>query len=57
VLFRSVIGAKACGWRAAWVQRDASSIFDPWEYSPDLTVHSLTGLAEALKADPARSES
>ena len=39
-----VIGAKACGLRAAWVQRDPKRIFDPWEYRADITVHSLTEL-------------
>jgi len=40
-----VIGAKACGLRTAWVQRDPKRAFDPWEFEPDLVVH---GLAELL---------
>jgi 2-haloacid dehalogenase len=44
-----VIGAKACGLRSAWVQRDPKRVFDPWEFQPDVTVHSLDGLAGKLK--------
>ena len=40
-----VIGAKACGLGAAWVRRDNRRVFDPWEYSPDLTVSSLLELS------------
>ncbi|HLJ24621.1 MAG TPA: haloacid dehalogenase type II [Candidatus Acidoferrales bacterium] len=43
-----VIGAKACGLRGAWVQRDPKRIFDPWEFQPDVTVHTLAGLAGKL---------
>jgi 2-haloacid dehalogenase len=39
-----VIGAKACGLRAAWVQRDPKAVLDPWGFSPDLVVHSLEAL-------------
>lgn len=45
-----VIGAKACGWQAAWIKRDAKSTFDPWEYMPDVTVGDLFHLPEALDA-------
>jgi 2-haloacid dehalogenase len=44
-----VIGAKACDLRAAWVQRDPKRLYDPWEYSPDLTVHNLRELTERLE--------
>ncbi len=44
-----VIGAKACGLRTAWVRRDAQRAFDPWEFEPDMTVHSLTELSEQMK--------
>jgi len=44
-----VIGAKACGLRTAWVQRDPKRVFDPWEFEPDAIVHSLAGLQEILK--------
>jgi len=43
-----VIGAKACGLRAAWVQRDPKRIFDPWEFAADATVHSLAELKDVL---------
>jgi 2-haloacid dehalogenase len=43
-----VIGAKACGLRTAWVQRDPQSIFDPWEFEPDLVVHGLEELSAKL---------
>lgn len=42
------IGAKACGLHAVWVQRDPKRVFDPWELQPDLVVHSLHELKEAL---------
>jgi 2-haloacid dehalogenase len=41
-----VIGATACGLRTVWVQRDAKRVFDPWEFEPDLTVHSLAELQD-----------
>lgn len=41
-----VIGARAAGLRAAWVQRDARVPFDPWETEPDLVVSNLTELAQ-----------
>jgi 2-haloacid dehalogenase len=43
-----VIGAKACGLRTAWVQRDPKRSFDPWEFQPDAIVHSLTELKDVL---------
>ena len=43
-----VIGAKACGLRTAWVQRDPKRIFDPWEFEPDLVVHGLAELPGKL---------
>lgn len=44
-----VIGAKACGLRAAWVQRDPKRVFDPWESEPDVVVHNLHELKAALR--------
>jgi 2-haloacid dehalogenase len=44
-----VIGAKACGLRTAWVQRDPKRIFDPWEFEPDAIVHSLAELKGILE--------
>lgn len=43
-----VIGAKACGLKVVWVQRDPARRFDPWEFSPDATVSSLKSLRAAL---------
>jgi 2-haloacid dehalogenase len=43
-----VIGAKACGLRTAWVQRDPSKMFDPWEFETDLHVSGLAELADKL---------
>jgi 2-haloacid dehalogenase len=43
-----VIGAKACGLRTTWLQRDSKRVFDPWEFEPDIIVHSLTQLKEIL---------
>jgi 2-haloacid dehalogenase len=43
-----VIGAKACGLKTAWVQRDPKRIFDPWEFEPDLVVHGLEQLSAKL---------
>jgi 2-haloacid dehalogenase len=43
-----VIGAKAYGLKAVWLQRDPSRIFDPWEFSPDVTVNSLEKLNDEL---------
>jgi 2-haloacid dehalogenase len=44
-----VIGAKACGLRTAWVQRDPKRIFDPWEFEPDAIVHGLAELKDVLE--------
>lgn len=44
-----VIGARACGVRAAWVQRDPKRIFDSWEFEPDVVVHGLAELPGKLK--------
>ena len=40
-----VIGAISAGMRAAWVQRSADSVFDPWGIEPTVTVTSLGELA------------
>lgn len=45
-----VIGAQACGLRAAWVQRDPKRAFDPWEYPPDAVVHTLAELKRVWTA-------
>jgi 2-haloacid dehalogenase len=43
-----VIGAKACGLRAAWVKRDSKRLFDPWEFEPDVIVHGINELKHIL---------
>ncbi len=43
-----VIGAKACGWRAVWVQRNEQNVPDDWELKPDQTITSLNELAAAV---------
>lgn len=43
-----VIGAKAAGLKAVWVQRDQAKIFDPWGIEPDLVVKNLIELSEQL---------
>lgn len=43
-----VIGARAAGLDAAWVQRTPAQIFDPWGIEPTLTVSSLADLADRL---------
>jgi 2-haloacid dehalogenase len=43
-----VIGAKACGLRTVWVQRDPQKMFDPWEFETDLRVHGLGELSAKL---------
>jgi 2-haloacid dehalogenase len=43
-----VIGAKACGLRTAWLQRDQKKVFDPWEFEPDLIVTDLDQLPGKL---------
>ncbi len=45
-----VIGARAAGLDAAWVQRSRAQIFDPWGIEPTLTVTSLEDLADKLPA-------
>lgn len=44
-----IIGAKAYGLKAAWVRRDPSRVFDPWEFSPDEVVQNLQELCAALQ--------
>lgn len=40
-----VIGAKNFGLRAAWVKREATAVFDPWNIEPDLIARDLLDLA------------
>jgi 2-haloacid dehalogenase len=39
-----VLGAKAAGMQAIWVQRDAQAVFDPWGVNPDRVIEDLGGL-------------
>lgn len=41
-----VIGAGTAGLATAWLQRDERTSFDPWDYTPDHVVHTLTRLPE-----------
>jgi 2-haloacid dehalogenase len=43
-----VIGAKAAGLRAAWIQRTPDAQFDPWDIEPDLVAPDLEALAGKL---------
>jgi 2-haloacid dehalogenase len=43
-----IIGALACGWRAAWVRRNPTQVFDPWDMEPTVTVADLDGLSAAI---------
>lgn len=44
-----VMGARACGWNAAWVQRSTDSIFDPWdEFKPTVRIQDLSELSNML---------
>lgn len=45
-----VIGALSAGMKAAWLQRSAEAIFDPWGIEPTVTVRNLTELAEQIVA-------
>ena len=40
-----IIGAKAAGLKAAWIRRNASAVFDPWDIEPDLVASDLNDLA------------
>ena len=42
-----VMGARACGYRAAWVNRGALP-FDETHYRPDIITDDLAGLASTL---------
>ena len=43
-----VIGAIAYGIRAAWVQRSGAVVYDPWEFTPTVTLSTLADLYEAV---------
>lgn len=41
-----IIGARSAGLEAAWVQRDPSTVFDPWGIEPTLVIRNLNELAD-----------
>jgi len=43
-----IIGARARGMHAAWVQRSPNAVFDPWEYKPTITIESLVDLTQKI---------
>lgn len=44
-----VLGALEVGWKAAWVRRSPSQVFDPWGVEPTATVADLAGLQAVLR--------
>ncbi len=40
-----VIGAHMAGWRTAWVRRDPTAVFDPWDIEPDVIITDISELA------------
>ncbi len=40
-----VIGAHMAGWRTAWVKRDPTAVFDPWDIEPDAVITDISELA------------
>lgn len=41
-----VLGAKAAGLKAIWLQRSSKQILDSWEWTPDHVVHQLDEIAQ-----------
>lgn len=41
-----VIGALSAGMNAAWLKRNETDIFDPWDFEPTITMRSLTELVD-----------
>ena len=41
-----IMGASACGWKTAWMQRTKDIVFDPWPNveGPTITISSLIDL-------------
>lgn len=44
-----VIGSIAAGFRSVWVQRNPTTIFDPWEIKPTKIIRKLTDLIKVLE--------
>ncbi|MDP2245699.1 haloacid dehalogenase type II [Pseudomonas sp.] len=45
-----VLGAAHAGLRSAWLRRDPTSQFDPWESQPDITLEGFGEVASRLSA-------
>ena len=45
-----VIGAMGVGMRTAWVKRSDKALFDPWGFTPTVTITNLSELTTALQA-------
>lgn len=43
-----VIGAVSAGMKSAWIQRDDTAVFDPWEFEPTVTLKGLEPLQETI---------
>lgn len=43
-----IVGANATGWQTAWIKRDLTAVFDPWDVEPTITIANLGELADAL---------
>lgn len=43
-----IIGAHASRWQTAWVKRDPTAVFDPWDVEPTVTVAELSELVDAM---------
>lgn len=43
-----VIGAKSAGMQAAWVRRNESVVFDPWEIEADQVISSIAEISDIL---------
>ena len=39
-----IIGAAACGWNTAWVKRNPTVVFDPWDHEPTAIISDLNEL-------------
>lgn len=43
-----VIGAVSAGMNAAWLKRNETDIFDPWDFEPTITINSLVELMDRI---------
>lgn len=44
-----ILGAAAVGMPTAWVRRDPSAVFDPWEIRPDASIEQLSELISVVQ--------